>query len=137
MLIHLNTEASYRIRKLLYLLGAKPSCELFVDLLKFDLGQRNLEVFAELHELAEINFTHVLEQLIEFAIDRNVLSRIELEDVIKTPPPELVNVQFGLFVRHPLEATLGSFVESGQFGPQRVEQLLHLLFILGRLELVL
>ena len=59
-----------------------------------------MEVGAELHELTQVYLVHYLLQVVELSVQRDVLSAVEVEYLLETPQPQVVQVL--LHIRHRL-----------------------------------
>jgi hypothetical protein len=66
---------------------------LLEDLLDLGLRERDVEVLAELHELAQVNLGHGLLELFELATLRDVLARVEVEDLLDATTAKFMDVQ--------------------------------------------
>lgn len=63
---------------------------LFKNFWDLRFGQGDLEVFAETHELPKVYFVHDLLQVVKLPVLRNVLSAVEMKDLLQTPLPQLL-----------------------------------------------
>jgi len=88
--VDLDCQAGQRGIELLELQWLVPHYTRLLEyLLNFQLRKRYFEILAEFHEFSEVDLTHGLFELLEFAVLRDVLSRVEVEDLLKPSSPEL------------------------------------------------
>ena len=66
---------------------------LFEYFSKFGFGERNAKVLAKDSEFADINLVHDFFKVIELAVERDVLSAVEVEDLHQTFHSQLVYVR--------------------------------------------
>ena len=101
--VHLNTQPSYWLLKLFELKRFVAHVTRFLkNLLKFALREKNLEVFAELHEFSQVYLIHWLLYFLKLPPLGNMLTTVEVENFLHSSMPKLVNIKHRLFWRYGL-----------------------------------